>query len=298
MPSNKSLKDFIENKKFSLRFNEPLAKYTTFKIGGRAKYFSEPENLDELIQIVKISRDLGVKIYFLGNGSNLLISDSGVDGVVVNLRKISQLEIRDRIVKVGAGYRLAELINVSISHNLAGLEILAGIPASVGGAIVMNAGGKFGSISNFLTSLKIVDFNGDLHTFQKAQIKFGYRETAIPKSGVIVEANFILNPMDKKEIATRFFEILREKKRTQPLEKPSAGCVFKNPPGESAGRLIEKLGLGGLRIGDVYISKKHANFIINGGNAQAKDVLKLIEIVQSKVKEKLGLKLELEIAVW
>jgi UDP-N-acetylmuramate dehydrogenase len=287
------------------RYNEPMSKHTSFGIGGPAEVFISPTDIDQLKEIYGLCRENKLPIHILGNGTNLLVSDEGVKGIVIRPH-LTGLNISGKSIEVEAGYSLSHLINKCISAGLQGLEGLVGIPGSVGGAVAMNAGGKYGNISDYLTSVITLNRFGEESLIDKSKLTFGYRTSSLKGKNVILSANFRLNGATPDELKNRFQKILEEKNQSQPLADKSAGCVFKNPeqsPAEAgtnvgAGALIDKSGLKGYSIGGAKVSEKHANYIINTGNATSKDIINLINHIQETVKAKFNIALEPEIEIW
>ncbi len=290
-----SLDDFSE---ITLR-DEPLAPHTYLKLGGPAQYFITPRNRDELAQVILACRDAEMPYHILGGGCNLLIADKGVSGVVIHVGggNFSQIEISGTTVTVGAGAKLTHLISQTVKAGLQGLEVLVGIPGTVGGALRGNAGGSGGDIGQFVTSVTGLTSGGEQVTRSDDEITFGYRDSNL-RDLLIIEASFDLQPGDTDEITRRLRKTWIMKKATQPLTAQSAGCIFKNPRGMSAGLLIDQSGLKGTRIGNAEISDRHANFIITHPDASSDDVLRLIELAKSRVAEQFGVDLELEIEIW
>jgi UDP-N-acetylmuramate dehydrogenase len=265
----------------------PLGPYTTMKVGGPAEFFIEPRSPEELAEVFAAARECDVPVRYLGSGANLLVGDAGVRGAVIHLRRFNG---RDGL-HVGAGYNLAKLCKETALEGLAGLEVLAGVPATVGGAVRMNAGGRHGELASAVAYVDVMTPQGALRRLSKDQVGFRYRRTALD-GAIVVAAGFVLRPADG--VRERYDAILEEKKRTQPLGSHNAGCMFKNPPGGHAGRLIDEAGLKGARVGDAHVSAKHANFIVNDGRATASDVLRLVDVIRSRVPAPL----ELEVEVW
>jgi UDP-N-acetylmuramate dehydrogenase len=290
-----SLEDFSE----ITRRNEPLAAYTWLKVGGQAQYFIEPRNRDELAAVVSCCHDNDIPARVLGGGSNLLVGDDGCDGVVLHLSHDSfrQIKVDGSTVRAGSGVLLSALIAESVRSGLAGLETLAGIPGTVGGALHGNAGGRGGDIGQFVSSVVVLTATGEQFTRTEDELSFGYRASSINELAIL-EGSFQLQPDDPDEIARRLRKLWIMKKATQPLSFQSAGCIFKNPRGISAGALIEQAGLKGTRVGDAEISDRHANFIVAHEGAKSADVLQLIDVARSKVSEQFGVDLELEIEIW
>lgn len=288
------------------RYDEPMARHTSWRIGGTVEVFITPQNNDQFLEIYQICLKEGLPVFVLGSGTNLLVRDEGIKGVVIRIGS-KQIRVENDIITVETGYSLAHLVAKSIEKGLAGLEGMAGVPGSVGGAIAMNAGGKYGNIGDVISRVRgikrKVDRNTkkniEIITLSKSQLRFGYRSSNIKDKFIVLEARLELTSSTPRQVKALFQEVLVEKQNIQPLAAKSAGCVFKNPPGRlTAGQLIEKVGLKATRIGDASIATKHANFFINRGKAKARDVLKLIDIVQHRVYQERGVKLELEIEIW
>lgn len=277
-----------------IRYNEPLAKHTSFHIGGRAEVFITPRNLVQLSQIYRVCCQKKIPIHILGKGTNLLVSDRGVRGVVLKPDWMNR-ERKGNKIAVSPAYPLARLVQESVMMGLSGLEPLVGIPGSVGGAVVMNAGGKYGQIADVVKSVKVVTKDGRIKTVNR--IRFAYRWSDL-KGRLVSEVTLQLKPATPAAVSSRIRAILNEKRQTQPLADWSAGCVFTNPARYSAGALIDKTGLKGMTIGGAKISTKHANFIVNTGEAKASDIAKLINIIKRTVRKKFGVNLQLEIEKW
>jgi UDP-N-acetylmuramate dehydrogenase len=282
-----------------LEIDKPLAPLTSLRIGGPAQYFLEPRDENELVELVRCCRDEQIPIHVLGGGWNLLIRDEGVSGAVVRLSspEFARIQVEGNIVEAGSGALLSHVISKSVEAELAGLEALAGIPGTIGGALHGNAGGRIGDIGQFCRSVDVLTATGERFTRQQDELAFGYRSSSIDEL-VILSASFELQRDDPAEITQRMRKIWIMKKASQPLTFQSAGCMFKNPRGMSAGALIEQAGLKGTRIGDVEVSDRHANFFVTHENASSEDVLRLIELARSKVSQQFGVDLELEIKIW
>lgn len=289
----------LENFREITRTDEPLAPYTWLKVGGPAQYFIEPGNLDELTAVVRLCHEQEIPVRLLGGGSNVLIRDEGVSGVVIHLTgdEFSRIEIEGTTVRCGAAAALSHLISQTVKAELAGLESLAGIPGTVGGALHGNAGGRSGDIGQFVQSVTVLTARGEQFTRSDDELTFGYRHSSINEL-VILSAVFALQKDDPDEIVRRMRKLWIMKKATQPLTFQSAGCIFKNPRGLSAGALIEQAGLKGTSIGAAEISDRHGNFIVTREGCTAGDVRKLIDLAQTKVSEQFGVDLELEIEIW
>jgi UDP-N-acetylmuramate dehydrogenase len=277
----------------------PLAPRTWFGIGGSADYFVTPQNTEQLRQVVTRCSEGGVKMYVLGYGSNLLINDSGIRGAVIKLDgpEFRQTSFTDQTVVAAGGASLSELILTCVKKGLAGLEVCTGIPGSIGGAIRMNAGGKFGDIGSVVESVVLMDRTGNLIERKKPDLRFDYRSVNVHVP-LIISATFQLAPGEPEQIMKTTQEIWIYKKNNQPLSTKSAGCIFKNPPGQSAGALIDRAGLKGLSVGGATISEKHANFIIAKEGCKCADVTKLIKTIRTRVIEDFGIELELEVEIW
>jgi len=290
-----------KNLKGRIRFLEPLKDYTTFKIGGKAQFFIEPKDFKDLKLLLSLAKRYRIPIYVIGKGSNILVSDKGIKGAVLRLSApcFKRISLRDNHLEVGSGVLLPKLMLFTKDYGLSGAEFLSGIPGTVGGALVMNAGIAQGNhcIADLVKTVTVIDFAGNIRTLHKKDIKFGYRQSGLAKY-IILSVCLRLTKKNKEEIQERIKGYLEFRKRTQDLFWPSAGCVFKNPQGDSAGRLIDLCGLKNKRIGDACISLKHANFILNQGRGRARDVLKLMDLVRKKVKDKFNITLKPEIKIW
>ncbi len=261
--------------------------------------FAEPTNREELQEVLDYGKSQGLGIFVLGKGSNILVRDSIVEGLVVHIPTgaFNRLERKGEQVWAEAGVSLPRLIHRTSEWGLKGLEALVGIPGSVGGAVAMNAGGKHGTIGRWIEEVSTIGYDGALHHYKRGEVDFQYRSAGLGEQ-IVLEAGLKLEKGSVEEIRQRMREIYEEKKRTQPLCSKSAGCVFKNPPGQSAGALIDQSGLKGFKVGGAMVSRKHANFIINWGSATAGQILELIYRVREEVKRQFGVWLELEIKVW
>lgn len=290
-----SLEDFAD----ILKRDQPLAPYTWLKVGGNAEYFVEPRTVDELLQVVRTCHENGIPTRVLGGGSNLLIRDQGVPGVVIYLSRevFSRIEVVGTTVRAGAGAALGHLLSVSAKAGLSGLESLAGIPGTVGGALRGNAGGRSGDIGQFVQSVVVMTGKGEQFCRTEDELSFGYRTSSINEL-VVLESTFQLQEDRPDEITRRIRKLWIMRKATQPLTFQSAGCIFKNPRGISAGTLIERTGLKGSRVGRAEISDRHANFIVTEEGVRSCDVQNLINSVRTSVSDQFGVDLELEIEIW
>ncbi len=273
--------------------SKPLRDLSTFAIGGIADFFTEVESIEEMREVLAYCNAKALPFHIVGKGSNSLFADRGFQGLAI-LNKISFLEIQDTLVTVGAGYNFSHLGVKTARKGLSGLEFASGIPATVGGAIFMNAGANGAETATSLTEVSFVDEKGELVIFDRSQLNFSYRYSSFhEKKGAIVGAKFTLSPLPsarEKQLA-----IIDYRMKSQPYKEKSCGCVFRNPPGYSAGALIEKCGLKGMRIGDAEVSEMHANFIVNKGSATAEDVINLASEIKKCIKEKTGVELEMEL---
>jgi UDP-N-acetylmuramate dehydrogenase len=277
----------------------PLAKRTWYGLGGPADYFIRPKTIEQLKEVVKRCNENEIRIYVLGFGSNLLISDDGLRAAVIKLEAepFSQIKYHKQEVTAGAGAELSKLVLKCVEKGLSGVEALTGIPGSVGGAVKMNAGGNFGDFGSVVESVTLMDKDGKIFEKSKPELVFDYRQTNV-SAKFILNARLKLNSADPEQIMRTVKEIWIHKKNSQPLNTKNSGCIFKNPQGASAGALIDRAGLKGLRIGGAVVSDKHANFIIAEEGCSSRDVTRLIEAVKQRVKEQFDVELELEIEIW
>lgn len=279
--------------------DEPLAPYTWMKLGGPAQFFLTPRDRDQLIRVLQACARLNLPVHILGGGSNVLVREEGVGGAVIRLSAaaFAEVSVEGSTIRAGAGVLLSHVISEAVRAGLAGLENLSGIPGTLGGALCGNAGGRQGEIAPLVKSVTVVRLDGEISTRSGDDLAFAYRSSDLAES-IVLEAELALQPDDPNEIANRLRKIWILKKSTQPLGSQSAGCIFKNPSGASAGAMIDKAGLKGTRIGGAEVSDRHANFIITHEDATSADVLRLIDLIRSKVAEQFGVHLELEIKIW
>jgi len=279
--------------------NEPLSRHTTFGIGSRASFFIEPEDASGLKELLSALKREKLPIRLIGSGSNLLAKDKKLDGAVIKLSSPFFRKIRSEgnILEAGGGAALPALLKYASAHNLAGLEFLAGIPGTVGAGLVMNAGIPGKEIGGVVLDAEVMDYRGRIRRLKKNDMGLAYRKSGLDKY-IVISARFKLKPDKKAAIEKRIKGLLKKRLDTQDYSRRSAGCAFKNPAGASAGKLIDACGLKGARIGGAYVSDKHANFIINRGDARAADVLKLMKLIQKKVKSRFKIELEPEIKIW
>jgi UDP-N-acetylmuramate dehydrogenase len=272
-----------------------LKKYTTYRVGGPADLYFEPLDRDDLAALMRYVYEREIPFFVIGKGANLLVSDNGFRGVVVNLQKgLKELDIRDLAVTAGSGAVLWDFLYEMQRNSLGGLEKLIGIPGTIGGAIYMNAGAFGSEISDCLVSVDVMKHNGEPETLNKEQIPFGYRKGFAEPDKITLGIALRMKASDSVVLRSTMDEIWRRRKSTQPLSYPSAGSVFKRPPGKYAGVLIEQAGLKGTRVGGAVVSTKHANFILNKNHATAQDIYDLIRIIRDRVHRRFGVTLELE----
>lgn len=295
MTKHQDLMTAVEGIRGSVTFDAPLRDLTTLRIGGPADALVVPEDIEDVCRLVSQAHTAQVPLFVLG-GTNVLIRDGGIRGIVVSLSKLTTMVVEEdqpAVVFAGAGVRLPTLLGFVGSQSLGGLEWAAGIPGTVGGAVVMNAGTHLGEMKDCLQAIQLVNQEGQVEVYPASSLAFSYRHATVPE-GIVVGAWLQLNPSVQAKVESATKSYLQYRKNTQPLTQPNAGSVFKNPPKTSAGQLIEEAGLKGLRIGDAQVSSKHANFIVNIGNARATDAILLIKKIQQDVFHRTGLMLELE----
>lgn len=282
------------------RTDAPLREHTWYRLGGAARWLVEPRSASELVAVAARLRDAGIEFRVLGQGANVLVCDEGYPGAVLRLvgAEFEQVTFEPPHVVAGAGADLPRLIRAALRQGLVGLEILAGIPGSVGGTVRMNAGGKYGETGALVREARVLESDGTVRTRSREQIGFGYRVTKLA-GAVVLSVVYELEPGDADAATQRHREIWNEKYATQPaLAQRSAGCIFKNPPGRAAGRLLDEAGLKGVRVGGAEISPRHANFIVAHEGARASDVLDLIALARDRVWNRTGIQLETEIEIW
>jgi UDP-N-acetylmuramate dehydrogenase len=289
-------------------WDSPMSQFSTLKVGGPAEAIISVSNIKELYRLMRWLKKHEIGWWVVGKGSNILVPDSGIAGVVIILEgefgSIEKLmdstatQKKEKVfIRAGAGCLLPKLVNYCSSQSLSGLEFGVGIPGSIGGAIVMNAGAWGYEIGNLVDEVLLMDSNGEIFTEQGRNLGFVYRKWSMPQNMVLLSATFSLTPGSKDEIKATCRKYQELRLKNQPVAEPSAGSFFKNPPAESAGRLIEKVGLKGFSIGGAKISEKHANFIVNTGKASAADIFNLMHVVQQEVYKRFGIKLEPEVHI-
>jgi UDP-N-acetylmuramate dehydrogenase len=283
-----------------VRTEVPLRDLTWVRLGGPARWFGEPRDEDQLAALLARARDNDIPWHILGGGTNVIVRDAGFDGLVIHLvgPVFERIEFDDDHVQVGAGADLPRVVSTALKRDLVGLEILAGIPGSIGGAVRMNAGGRHGEIGQFVRDVRVLDSGGTLVTRAADQVGFAYRHTNLGNC-VVLGATLKLERGDGQLARERCRAILAERQHRQPpAAARSAGCVFKNPPQQPAGRLLDAAGLKGVRVGGAEISTRHANFILARDDATADDVLNLIQLARDRVRETSGIELEPEVEIW
>ncbi len=291
-----ALLDIVKDSDSRIRFGEPLAKHTYFSIGGEATAYMEVNTVNELAALARFHRQWDVPVAIIGRGSNLLVSDTGFNGIGVRLvGELAKLEVDGNTVSVGAGLSLPRLSKTMSRRGLSGVEFALGIPGSVGGALIMNAGAWGSSFGDVVRNVTVMTDTGDLVELTHAEANFEYRHSGLDAYFCVTGAILTLELGDVDTITERMQAFYKQKVATQPFAEENAGCMFKNPPGDSAGRLIDISGLKGYRIGGAEVSTVHGNFILNIDNATAADVLNLVAHIQQQVREKTGISLQTEV---
>lgn len=282
----------------SVSFDEPMRNHTTFKIGGPADALVTPHSTYELKTTLEYCLSWQVPWMILGAGSNLLVQDKGIRGVVIKISELNCIQIHGEQIHAEAGARLSQVARCAASFNLTGLEFAEGIPGSLGGAVVMNAGAYEGEMADVLLEVEAIRPSGERKTFQHSELNLGYRQSIFQHNDyIVVAARLALKTGEEQDITARMEDYAQRRREKQPMEYPSAGSVFRRPPGYFVGPMIEELGLKGFSIGGAQVSTRHAGFIVNTGGATAGDVLQLIGIIQEKVAEKYGIHLQPEIRI-
>lgn len=284
-----------------LRYEEPLAKHTSFRIGGPAEVMAFPSSREELAQLLKTSVLLDCKPIILGAGTNVLAPDDGIRGLVICLKDCldGMEQLSDTRIRIMGGVTMTRAAVYACNLGLSGLEFAHGIPGTVGGGVYMNAGAYGGEICQVCCSVEIMDLDGNSFTLSNEEMKFSYRHSVLEdRFAIVISADFELVPKDSAEIRERMKELMGKRSASQPLDKPSAGSAFKRPVGGYAAALIDEAGLKGYRVGDAAISEKHAGFAVNLGNATAQEVRELLVQVSDQVFERSGIRLEPEVRIW
>lgn len=290
-----ALKRFVPEE--NMRLQEPMAGHTTFRIGGPADCFVQIENKEQLIQVLRYLRQVEVPFFVLGNGSNLLVSDNGYQGIILQIgQKMSKVEVEGDVIIAQAGASMSQVARIALEHGLTGLEFASGIPGTIGGGVVMNAGAYDGELSGVVIQVNVVNGAGECMELEKDSMEFGYRTSIIKNNPfTVTEVILRLEKGDSEQIKAKMDDLAARRREKQPLEYPSAGSTFKRPKGNFAGKLIMDAGLRGFRIGGARVSEKHCGFVVNIGNATAEDVRDVISEVQERVKERFNVNLEPEV---
>lgn len=284
-------------KENNIFLNEPMNKHTSFKTGGKADFFIKVYSIKEIVSVLKVSKTNNIQLFVLGNGTNLLVKDEGYRGIIMQI-KLEDIQVNGTQVIVQSGVKNAILSKKLLDNSLTGFEFASGIPGTIGGAIKMNAGAYGGEIKEIVEEVTYLDYCGNIHTINNLECGFGYRYSKFfEEKAIIVETKLKLEKGIKEEIQEKITEFSKQRKEKQPLEYPSAGSTFKRGEGYITAKLIDECELKGHSIGGAQVSEKHAGFIINKNNATSKDILDLIKYVQTKVKEKSGKEIKLEIEI-
>ncbi len=282
-----------------LLFSEEMKNHTTFKIGGPVDIMVLPRDEEDVGTVVSFCRQRDIPLFIFGVGSNILVRDGGIRGVAMKLgENLEEVEVNSEEINAQAGVKLSALSRIAAFHSLSGLEFAEGIPGSLGGALVMNAGAYDGEMQGIVMAARAIGPDSIIKTFKNEEMQFGYRRSIFQSNDyIIISATLKLANGNQKEIEKRMLEFARRREEKQPLDKPSAGSTFRRPPGFYVGPMLEELGLKGYQIGDAQVSSKHAGFVVNNGNATARDVLNLIAYIQQIAKERFGVDLQPEIRV-
>jgi len=275
--------------------NYPLHLLTTWRIGGFAETVYWPKTTEDMALVWQRALKAKIPVWLIGRGSNLLLPDEGLPGITMVTTSLRAIEWGDYTVQVEAGYRLAHLAQEAGERGWSGLEFARGIPGSVGGAVIMNAGAHGGEVAPQIMSVTALWADGTVKKLERAELEFAYRFCSLRDQAWVLEVQFVFSAGDRQQILSKMTENLTKRTANQPLDKPNAGSIFRNPPGDSAGRLIEAAGWKGRNIGGARVSDKHANFIVNTGNAKSEDVLALMEAIQGDIQTKFGINLQTEV---
>lgn len=301
---NLNIEEILEKSKLNkenLYYDEPMAKHTSFKIGGPADVFIKVDNIEELKEILDLSKKNQIPLTIIGNGSNLLVTDKGIRGITAKLN-LKDIEIKNennkQIIKVEAGVPVGLLAQKLLKEEITGFEELSGIPGTIGGAVIMNAGAHGKELKDILKKVTAMDYNGNIHEFTNEECKFSYRNSKFQKEKyIILQATLELEKENSTEIKEKMDEYMQFRKEKQPIEYPNAGSTFKRGEDFVTAKLIDEAGLKGYKVGGAQVSEKHAGFIVNVDNATAKDVIELTDYIKEKIEEKFGKKINLEIQI-
>ena len=281
-----------------LEIDALMKEHISFKVGGKVDILLKPKNIEQISTSIKLCKSNNIPYYVIGNGSNLLVKDGGIRGVVIKLCELKEISVNDRNIKAYCGALLKDVSVIAMDNSLSGIEFACGIPGSIGGAVFMNAGAYDGEIKNVIIEAEVIDNDGDYKVLKGNELEFGYRTSNIKREGyIVVSATLGLVEGKKENIFNRMADLTKRREDKQPLEFPSAGSTFKRPEGHFAGKLIEEAGLKGYSIGGAQVSEKHSGFVINKGDATAKDVLDLIKHIQEEVKRQSGVDLKPEVRI-
>lgn len=291
------LKDIAGEK--NVKLDEPMKKHTSFKVGGPADIFVTPNSISQLSDIMRLCKAEGYPLFIMGNGSNLVVRDKGIRGVVVKIYdKFSKCTVEGDMIKAYSGILLSKISNIALENELTGLEFASGIPGTLGGAVAMNAGAYGGEMKDVVIETEYLDNDGNIKVLKDEMHEFGYRTSYIQKmSGIVLRSVLKLKKGNKPEIKAIMDDLTKKRKEKQPLEMPSAGSVFKRPEGHFAGKLIQDSGLQGFCIGGAQVSSKHCGFIVNTGNATADNIIELVSHIRKTVKSNFGVELQTEIRI-
>lgn len=281
----------------NVRVKEPMSRHTTFQVGGPADYFVTPKEEGQIQDTAAVLKEAGAAFYVMGNGSNLLIGDKGYRGVMIQIyKKMNQIEIQDTVIHAQAGALLSKIAAQALCNGLTGFEFASGIPGTLGGAVMMNAGAYGGEIKHVVTSARVLKASGEIKEVPVEEMGLGYRTSIFSENGdIVMSADIKLDTGDAEKIRADMEELKKRRVEKQPLEYPSAGSTFKRPEGYFAGKLIQDAGLRGFRVGDAQVSEKHCGFVINRGQATAADIMNLMEQVSDRVFTQFGVRLEPEV---
>ena len=282
-----------------VQIDEEMKKHTTFRVGGPASYYVSPGNEEELAAVIKLCRQEGVEYFILGNGSNLLVSDSGFDGVVISMSEgfsSCQADPDQQLVTAGSGCLLSKIASEALKASLTGFEFASGIPGTLGGAVVMNAGAYGGEMKHVMEYVRVLTSEGEPLMLTAGELEMGYRTSIVRKNNyIVVEAGIRLKPGSQETIKSCMADLADRRRTKQPLEYPSGGSTFKRPEGHFAGKLIEEAGLRGYQVGGAQVSEKHCGFVINKGHATAAEIMQLCQDIRQRVKSNSGVELEMEV---
>ena len=282
-----------------IQLDAPMSEHIYFKVGGNADILLMPETVEQVKRSIEICKTNNIPYYLIGNGSNILVRDGGIRGVVIKLSSLNNISVKNNIITAGCGTLLKDVSKAASEHNLTGFEFACGIPGSIGGAVYMNAGAYDGEVSFVIESAEVLNDKEEIITLNKKELDLGYRHSVVMEKGyVVITASFKLKEGNPEKINNRVNELTERRESRQPLEYPSAGSTFKRPEGYYAGKLIQDAGLKGYTVGGACVSEKHAGFVINKNHGTAKDVLAVIAHVQEEVKRQFGVELHPEVRIW